>query len=86
MFYEVFNIKQIVYHFHLQTLQILKILSMILTVFLQINTVKYDVDHEIKINYEKCWQAQSQIFTLLQIFVYIKVFGLSLFGCDLFDK
>ncbi len=39
---------------------------------------------------EKLWIVQSQLFTLLQIFVYIKsksnLFRLSVFGFDLFDK
>ncbi len=41
-------------------------------------------------NYNKLWIGWSQIFTLLQLFVYIqsslKVFGLLVFGFDLFDK
>ncbi len=34
--------------------------------------VKYDVKQEIMINYEKLQIIQSQFFTLLQIFVYIR--------------
>jgi hypothetical protein len=59
-------------------------------VYWQTNIVKYNVDQEITRNYEKlqidcCW-----FFTLLQIFVYIqsksKIFGLSVFGFNLFKN
>jgi hypothetical protein len=61
-----------------------------LNVYLQINTVKYNVDREIMINYEKLQIVLSHFFILLQMLVYIwsnsKLFSLSVFRFNLFDK
>jgi hypothetical protein len=54
-------------------------------VYLQINTVKYDVDREITINYTNLQIVLSQFYTLLLIFIYIKS-NLKLFWFDLFNK
>ncbi len=51
-FYDCFNIKPIVYHFHSQILQILNLLSKIWIIYLWINMVKFDVDWEITKTYK----------------------------------
>ncbi len=46
------TIEQVVYHSHSQILEILNLLSDIETIYLQINTVKYDADRETTNTYE----------------------------------
>jgi hypothetical protein len=57
--------------FHNQILKILNLLSNIWTVYLWINTVKYNGDWEITITYENLHIVQSQFFTDMLIFIYI---------------
>ncbi len=42
------------------------------TLYLQINTVKYDADQEIMITYENLQIVRSQLFTDMLIFIYFQ--------------
>jgi hypothetical protein len=73
-----------VYHSHSQIWQIIKLLSDIQTLCLQISSIKYDANQEIGNTYENLQIVRSQLCTKKLIVIFIQSYSNIYFGLSVF--